>query len=68
MRSVRVRLLVGVLFAVVLLFAAANAHGDHGMDNLEKEDVAASSASESPSPAVESPIFNELPTFTVWPS
>jgi hypothetical protein len=61
MRAVRVRLLLGALFAGVLLFSAANAHnGDHGMEDLEQDDVvAAAEPSESPSLAV------ELPTFTV---
>lgn len=60
MRAVRVRLLLGALFAGVLLFSAANAHGDHAMEDLEQDDVAAAAEpSESPAPAV------ELPTFTV---
>ena len=66
MRAARARLLLGVLFAIVLLFAV-NAHGhqhDHGMEDLEAEDVS-SSASTAPS---ESPVQSvELPTFTVRP-
>jgi len=68
MRTSRVRLLLGVLFAVVLLFSAVNAHGGdgyHGMDYLEAEDPT-SSSSAAPS---ESPVQSvELPTFTVLPN
>jgi hypothetical protein len=69
MRAARARLLLGVLFAVVLLFSAAvDAHGDHSMDDLEADDLTSSSSSaapaESPSQSVELPTFTVLPPFT----
>ena len=68
MRSSRVKLLLGALLVVILLFSTVNAHGGHGghshahADDLEED--------ESTPPAEEStPVKSvELPTFTVHQS
>jgi hypothetical protein len=67
MRSSRVKLLLGALFAVILLFSSVNAHGDHGhppvVDDLEEDEF---SGPPKPEPTPVKSI--ELPTFTVTPS
>jgi hypothetical protein len=68
MRSSRVKLLLGGLFTVFLLFALVNAHGDHDHkrhipDDLEEDEPTPSS---SPEPESTPPKSVELPTFTVF--
>ena len=64
MRSTRVTLLFGALFAVFFLFAAVNGHGPE--DDLEDDDATSSSrfsSTEESQPTSTKSV--ELPTFTV---
>ena len=69
MHSSRVKLLLGALLAVFLLFTFVNAHGDHGHgrhpvhdDDLDDDEPVPSS---SAAPESTSAKTVELPTFTV---
>ena len=72
MYSSRVKLLLGALLAVIVLFSTVNAHGAHGhdhshrkqvVDDLEEDEFTAPPEAE-PTPVKEV----ELPTFTVYTS
>ena len=72
MHSSRVKLLLGALLAVIVLFSTVNAHGDHGHghshrkpvgDDLEDDEFTTPPEAE-PTPVKEI----ELPTFTVYTS
>jgi hypothetical protein len=69
MHSSRVKLLLGALLSVTVLFSTVNAHGDHGHGHSHRKPVADDLEDDeftTPPEAEPAPIKKvELPTFTV---